>query len=829
MAAVSVDDSVATVLSVEVEVRPSGRVPDIASPPASGTSAPGCLDAWPRAKLLGYIGLLGGFTAVEVSKGVLSWMALHGKPTEIVQAFVAMQGIVSLLSALVVSAAMRGCQGFKTALCPSSILRCIPIGIGFSLSQSALIFAYQNGAGPAMVQVLGLSYMPLSAVLSHVFFRRRYGWLEIHALAFLTLGVMMFSELRDRADGIPDGRVVIGWNMLSVVLACCASLYAERVVKTKYCPEDLAQPYPVQKAWFEAGGLLVAAFGLLVIWFFGLNTDVHPKPPPPPAPQSAPVSQGFFLGGGPIKPPCPNESPQDWWAHQLAGWDFTMFAALTARVLQAWMAGALAKHLSTVAKAVIQSGTVLIIVFSVECIRSKIENFDMQSSMLAVIVTLSTFLYQMGRRTTTSTYEDPPSPRPAENGDAFGVANSFAVRYLPDEQELSASYLRGEHIMAPADYRQPPRISSRRHLVAAARYARAQARVHNQRMSDMFATAAGYTSQLGFVALFILSDATRTLVYGWAINGTPIVQQSIVMTVSAISIPIGSLMSLWLQGRRGLLAASCDPWSALRCLPAAACFSAGQTLQIKSYGLGINPAVNTVLGYFYMPLCAVLSRCFFGRKYSPLEWLALVQLSASAVLFVLLRNARSDGTTAVSAVICCLSSVVLSCLGSLGTERIMKAQGSPFYMQKVHLEYGGLLTAFCGLFLVGLVSSADADAFWKPRDVGGEMRTGIFVGWSFKTVVAVVATLLQSWLGGVVSKRLSTVVRSVAQCLSLLIVYFFGDLVLRALPFDWVMGVAAVVVALSVQVFAVAGIRDRPQSEEGDTSQPLDDSLISST
>ncbi|CAE7901073.1 PHT1-6, partial [Symbiodinium microadriaticum] len=46
-----------------------------------------------------------------------------------------------------------------------------------------------------------------------------------------------------------------------------------------------------------------------------------------------------------------------------------------------------------------------------------------------------------------------------------------------------------------------------------------------------------------------------------------------------------------------------------------------------------------------------------------------------------------------------------------------------------------------------------------------------------------------------------------SQCLSLLIVYFFGDLVLRGLAFDWIVGAAAIVVALSVQVFTLAGQR----------------------
>lgn len=139
----------------------------------------------------------------------------------------------------------------------------------------------------------------------------------------------------------------------------------------------------------------------------------------------------------------------------------------------------------------------------------------------------------------------------------------------------------------------------------------------------------------------------------------------------------------------------------------------------------------------------------------------------------------------------------------------MKARPYPFYTQKVHLEFGGLATATAMLFIVGSLSSRPEDAFWKQRSVDGVMKAGLFVGWSFKTAAALTAAVLQSWLGGLVSKRLSTVVRSVAQCLSLLIIYFFGDLVLRGMAFDWIVGAAAVVVALSVQVFTLAGQRRR--------------------
>ncbi|CAE8691615.1 unnamed protein product, partial [Polarella glacialis] len=335
-----------------------------------------------------------------------------------------------------------------------------------------------------------------------------------------------------------------------------------------------------------------------------------------------------------------------------------------------------------------------------------------------------------------------------------------------------------------------------------------QVRAVNAQLAAWLSSSAGLSSQILCIVAFVLADASRTLIYAWAISGTPIVQQSVVVAMSAVSIPIGMALSGAMDGSSGLRAAM-SPRDALVCLPVAACFSIGQSLQIKAYGAGISASVNTVLGYFYMPLSAILSRWVFHRAYAYLEWLALMLLSMSAVVFCLLRSTRGEAPTSPVAVYCCLGSVVTSCVGSLVCEKIMKAHGAPFYTQKVHLEVGGLITAVVMLFVVGAVSPQDADAFWKERDVGsGVMESGVLVGWGPKTFAALTATLLQSWLGGLVSKRLSTVVRSVCQCMSLLIIYFFGDLVLKRLSFDWVVGAAALVVALSVQVFTLAGQRE---------------------
>ncbi|CAJ1397035.1 unnamed protein product [Effrenium voratum] len=739
------------------------------------------------------------YIAVEAAKILLSVKALHGETPTDGQVLVVFQGAVSLASGIFVTACLEGLAGLKLAFSPICTLRCLPVAAGFSLSQTALALALVEGLGAAVVMVTGYFYMPLCALLSALVFRRRYGWLEIHGLAFLTTSIMIFVELGNRVARVPNSFQAFEYNIVSIVLSCFASVYLEKILKPKYSERtSLNQHYYIQKVWLEIGGLVLSIPGLFAF-------------------QALSSKKQIFSGS---------------WLEKIeaafTGW---MCAALAARVVQSWFTGLVSKYLSTLGRAVIQCVAVIVVHFWDTFFSS--ERWDLVTTMLALVVCLSAMMYQTGRRMTVVSWS-------SASGEAGGTAEEVSVVSTSGPSQQLTSPEGSFEIEGTAS--QPPSIKRRvdgsslvpeAHLICEFEPAETEGRScapsqqqaqpgiglldrtwydQAQHINNQLAT--WLASSVLCVVAFILSDACRTLINAWAIRDTPIVQQSVVWTMSASSIPIGILMSAVLDGREGVWASLL--WrDSLTCFPVAACFSLGQTLQIKAYGAGISASVNTVLGYFYMPMSAMLSRWVFQRAYSALEWLALALLSLTAVVFCLLRSSRSseDSASAV-AIACCLGSVVSSCIGSLMCEKIMKARPYPFYTQKVHLEFGGLATASIMLFVVGSLSPHPADAFWKERDVDGQMEAGLFVGWSFKTFAALLGSVLQSWLGGLVSKRLSTVVRSVAQCLSLLIIYFFGDLVLKKLEFDWIVGAAAIIVALSVQVFTLAGQRRRAEAAE---------------
>jgi hypothetical protein len=221
--------------------------------------------------------------------------------------------------------------------------------------------------------------------------------------------------------------------------------------------------------------------------------------------------------------------------------------------------------------------------------------------------------------------------------------------------------------------------------------------------------------------------------------------------------------------------------------------------------------MSTVVGYSYMPLSALLSRFVFSRYYSALEWLALFLITLAACLFALLDTATDGDDDALSklpimGIIMVLCSVAFSCIGSLLAEKILKFGRLPFYTQKVHLEVGTLATAIVMLFVVGEVSNRDVDAFWKPRKVhNSPITSGPWVCWNVPVVWCLLVATVQSWLGGLVSKRLSTVVRAVAQSSALLFVWIGGEIIMEHKNFDIGVGMSSLVLIMSVLLFSQAG------------------------
>lgn len=743
--------------------------------------------------------LFGFFLLVDSSKYMADVRAMGHSPVT-AQSIVLLQDLLLVVLCLLATMRHLGIRGVVDTFFSLELLRCLPTAVLFSLSNASLAHAIGLGVGAATAVSLGTLYMPMSAFVSRWMFRRAYGWLELHALALLTFSSLTFCELRSRAVGLSGGISGASFVVLYAALACAACLLAEHILKQRHVSHHQSELYWVQKARFDIWGLLTSAMVLLYL--------------------GAPPSLSTFKD-----------------------WGYLQVSDVVIRVVQSLMAGVVVKYWSTVAKAVTQCCTMLVVFFLGDVVLLGRSQGNVCLYMLALTVALSAFLYQLGRRQTMKqleaadrqlqanveaqeeeeiedivfvslqrTQSDPTDTRGHGHGGHADSARTFlyrpseAERMPPDFQVCCpAEFAPSSQQQLPSLIPQLPAVDG---LELLDQNWLEELRTRNSQFVVWMSSKKGGLVQLACVVIFVVFDSARTIVNDQYINGTPIVSQSITFAQFGASILVGLVVSAAAEGMTGFKDAL--SWKEiLRCFPVATCFSLSQTFTIMAYSSGVSGMENTVIGNVYMPLSALLSRWIFRRSYSFLEWVALTVLMLSASAFVLLQNSASGSpsesifNTGISYV---LLSVVMSCLASMLSEKIMKAGNSHFYIQKVNLDVGSFFTSILMLFVCGLTSKRDQDAFWKKRVVeDGRMEAGIFVAWNWQMIIVLVVTLLQNWLAGFVAKRLSTVIRSSAQQLSLLIVYFVGDLLLNKKGFDWPVGTTALVIALSVQVFVFAG------------------------
>ncbi|CAK9096500.1 Hypothetical protein (Fragment), partial [Durusdinium trenchii] len=303
-----------------------------------------------------HLAIFGLFLIVDSSKYMVDVRAISHNPVT-AQALVFLQDLISVLICVVAILRYIGPRGVVDTFCSAELFRCLPTAVLFSLSNAALAHAIGLGIGAATAVALGSLYMPMSALVSRFIFRRAYGWLELHALALLTFSSLTFCELRSRAIDLSDGIQGASFVVLYAALACAACVLAEHIFKQRHTSSDGQELYCVQKARFDFWGLLTSAVILL------------------------------YLGASP--------SPS-----AFQDWRYLQVICVLIRVLQAWMAGVIVKHWSTVAKAVTQCLSMIIIFFLGDVIILGRSQGNVCIYMLALTVSLSAFMYQLGRRQT---------------------------------------------------------------------------------------------------------------------------------------------------------------------------------------------------------------------------------------------------------------------------------------------------------------------------------------------------------------------------------------------------------------------------------------------
>jgi len=129
---------------------------------------------------------------------------------------------------------------------------------------------------------------------------------------------------------------------------------------------------------------------------------------------------------------------------------------------------------------------------------------------------------------------------------------------------------------------------------------------------------------------------------------------------------------------------------------------------------------------------------------------------------------------------------VFNCVGSLLSEKILKdSKDTPFPAQKAQMETTGCPVAFLmALFVPLVIDSAGGSAIWWSKNSAPGSGLGFFQGYTWTTGIAISLEILLAWMGGIIVKQFSSVVKVIAKCFVLILVVFFSGTLLAKCEAD---------------------------------------------
>jgi hypothetical protein len=239
-----------------------------------------------------------------------------------------------------------------------------------------------------------------------------------------------------------------------------------------------------------------------------------------------------------------------------------------------------------------------------------------------------------------------------------------------------------------------------------------------------------------------------------------------------------------------------------------------------------------VLGFVYTPISALGKRCVLGKVTMWLQWVALLITTVASMTFGFLQNvapAHGADPVGMPGLMCVIASATLAAFGSLFMERFLKDEHDSFYVQKISLDLGSVLTSLALLPLSGLMSERPRDAFWRDRPLGecldedcwGEVGSdqtcaakacncicgsGLFVAWdSYLVWLTLLIVIARGWFKGQVTKMTSTLEVAIAESFGPLLIYFVGEPILFGKMLnDWALNSVVFIAPLSAVVFSVS-------------------------
>lgn len=705
---------------------------------------------------------------------------------------------------LALGAAMvfRGLRGTKKIFDVHYLWRWFLISAIMTGSFYLQAFGVSFGLDDMWVGMISYANVPFAIGLGIVAFQREYGRLELLAAALMTLGIGAFTVLRIRCveedcrklwKGVDKDEYI---GMLLVLIATLMKMVAwtgaEMMLKAR---SARIRSYGAQKSqvmWIMLAHMAFCQAALnAFIWIY----------------HSLLGSQSILNGI--------HERP-NWFGD----WKFKNFALCFVYVLHMSLTFHIIKHFSTLSWALtLVVGGVLACCVSDPMLRKyHFERRAVPSLLIAGTIVLAAVIFQTGRlnilylRSRLGIQRKPKTKASGWPDNCFGFSRVDVSRGTADEtispsSDRCRNFREGSTRAASTSTEVTPKCSSETQEKQATVEALARA-LEESSVRPLPKKAVNVMVQIGTyssVIVYILSQALRENLSQKAQSNHVLVPQSLNVMTSLCGLVVANISTLWVHGRPGLYAAW-DFNKICKFMFAALLFAVSAFLSSMAFALGASAAAKDAAGRVYTPAAALLSRWVLGKFYMWLEWLALIMLTLSCMAFGLLESSESRQSSSLAGLMCAVGSGVVSAVNSLVMERLMRKETDSYYMQSVRLMLGSLLFNFLFLFVMGWIGELEDPpredfAFWAFRvtdvacagagscDTDGQFiltaveapslsckcGRGIFVGWDLQWFVygALASGVVYSWATGLVVKQFSSVYRSVADGIMLLIVYFF--------------------------------------------------------
>ncbi|KAF4752138.1 hypothetical protein FOZ63_008573, partial [Perkinsus olseni] len=279
------------------------------------------------------------------------------------------------------------------------------------------------------------------------------------------------------------------------------------------------------------------------------------------------------------------------------------------------------------------------------------------------------------------------------------------------------------------------------------------------------------TATVALLSLYTFLDANKAVMVYWSYSarspderysaGSLVLAENILSLVASVGISFACLGPSQCRSM----------WSTqyfFRLVPSALCFTLARILGMRALQY-IDAGTLKVMSQAALPTNAVLSSLLMGTKYSSTQWQCLFLVFVTTAGFYEIRVSEDRELARISQGLpLFLATLLFTSLGAVYSEKCIKAGGNaPFYHQKAMLS---LASCLCVGLLLGMAPVIDGDATRKLNH--------LFDHWDERTVVALVSWTLSSWTAGIVVKRLSVVLKNVAQCVAILITYFATNIFL---------------------------------------------------